>query len=197
MTLSEHDNLYIEQIKLGNEQALIDLMRRYSRLIRSYYFKRGINQSVWDDLIQEVTLKVWMRASTFREGGVVQSWVFAIARNTMVNYIRTDRRKNREVSLSQLVSYQNGNLRDGNDSICDVVDAYVESNVDTDTMVNIASSVLSKCEYAAFEDMLAGVSVKDAAINRGVEENTIRWRKSQAASALRNCQRFVSEFADA
>lgn len=196
MTLNEHDNLCIEQIKIGNQDALNELMKRYTRMIRSFYFKRGICQSIWDDLMQEAMLKIWSRASTFRSGEVVRSWVFAIVRNCMVDFMRKERRKNREVSLSQLVSYQNGSLRDGNDSIYDVIDSHEESAVDTETMVSIASRVLSDCEYSAFEDMLAGIDVKEAAGKRGVSECTIRWRKSRAAGTLRNCQRFVSEFAD-
>lgn len=196
MTLNEHDNLCIEQIKSGNQDALNELMKRYTRMIRSFYFKRGICQSIWDDLMQEAMLRIWSRASTFRSGEVVRSWVFAIVRNCMVDFMRKERRKNREVSLSQLVSYQNGSLRDGNDNIYDVIDSHEESAVDTETMVDIASRVLSDCEYSAFEDMLAGIDVKEAAGKRGVSECTIRWRKSRAAGTLRNCQRFVSEFAD-
>lgn len=196
MTLNEHDNLCIEQIKSGNQDALNELMTRYTRMIRSFYFKRGVCQSIWDDLMQEAMLKIWSRASTFRSGEVVRSWVFAIVRNCMVDFMRKERRKNREVSLSQLVSYQNGSLRDGNDNIYDVIDSHEESAVDTETMVSIASRVLSDCEYSAFEDMLAGIDVKEAAGKRGVSECTIRWRKSRAAGTLRNCQRFVSEFAD-
>lgn len=196
MTANEHDNLCIEQIKLGNEDALNEMMKRYARMIRSFYFKRGICQSIWDDLMQEAMLKIWSRASTFRSGEVVRSWVFAIVRNCMVDFMRKERRKNREVSLSQLVSYQSGSLRDGNDSIYDVIDSHEESSVDTEVMVDIASRVLSECEYSAFEDMLAGIDVREAAGKRGVSECTIRWRKSRAACTLRNCQRFVSEFAD-
>lgn len=196
MTANEHDNLCIEQIKRGDDAGLNDLMKRYTRMIRSYYFKRGICQSIWDDLLQEAMLKIWSRASTFRSGEVVRSWVFAIVRNCMVDFMRKERRKNREVSLSQLVSYKNGTLCDGNDQIGDVIDASVKCHVDTDSMVSIASRVLSDCEYSAFEDMLAGIDVKEAAGKRGVSECTIRCRKSRAAGTLRNCQKFVSEFAE-
>jgi len=47
------------------------------------------NQEMADELVQEVMLKVWLKASSFNPAKAsVNTWIFTIARNARIDYIR-------------------------------------------------------------------------------------------------------------
>lgn len=198
MTENEIDNEFMDRIKAGDESGLHDLMARYSRRIRWYYLQRSICDDTSDELIQDVFLSVWRKASQFRFGESVRAWLFTIARNAMINRIRHERRKHRETALSQLMCYTgSGSVCDGNSTINDVVDASPAEPVDVECMTSVASRVLSRSEFSAFEDMLQSLDTHEMASKRGVCECTIRWRRSSAIKSLRDSHEFASEFAPA
>lgn len=187
MTANIIDNECMDQIKAGSDEGLCELMSRYSRAIKGFYFRRGIKDDVCEDLLQEVFTKVWTKASAFRSGENVRSWLFVVARNIMYDHLRYERRKHRETVFSCM-------QQEDGDRVSDVQDCRKRVNVDTSAMLDMAGSILTECQYGAFEDMVAFIDTHTASQKHGVCDATIVWRKMSAVKALRKSQRFVSEF---
>jgi len=71
------------ELLMREEPALRRVMLRYVR-----------DHSTVDDLFQEVSLKVLRRLDTLRDPRTVRGWLFQIARNACLDYLRSqDRRK--------------------------------------------------------------------------------------------------------
>ena len=76
--------------------ALSDIYR--APLHRFLAAQTDNDQAAADDLLQEVWLRLWTRASSFEYDGTVRAWLFRIAANLAANYRRT-RTRRRESSL--------------------------------------------------------------------------------------------------
>ena len=111
-TTNVADTKCMERIQAGDESGLTELMGRYSRRLRGYMSKRNVCSESQDEIIQDVFLKVWSHAGSFRVGDVVSRWLFTIARNTMLDAMRKSNRRNRDVALSQLLHYTNNGIED-------------------------------------------------------------------------------------
>ena len=76
----------------GDQKALEHLLNRYRDSIRQIYIQRtrGNGEDV-DDLIQEVFIKVWLNLYRYDPTYSFRQWVFTIARNTFIDFVRRKR----------------------------------------------------------------------------------------------------------
>lgn len=99
-TLEEYntytDTQLIEQILEGNSQAFEILFLRYREPILQLYLQRTSgNADDADDLVQETFIKVYLNIHRYDAQYAFGQWVYAIAKNTFIDYIR---KKHDEVS---------------------------------------------------------------------------------------------------
>lgn len=99
MTLTETVNTDTQQIARGLRERDVALLHalvgQYQyRLVRYLIFFLGSRDPV-DDLVQETWLRVLERGRTYNGQSRFESWLFAIARNLAIDYMR----KRRIVSL--------------------------------------------------------------------------------------------------
>jgi RNA polymerase sigma-70 factor (ECF subfamily) len=65
----------------------------YAPRVRAYFLRHGLNRSVADEVAQEVMISVWNNSDRFDpERGAMSTWVFAIARNRLIDSVRKTRR---------------------------------------------------------------------------------------------------------
>jgi RNA polymerase sigma-70 factor (ECF subfamily) len=69
------------------------IFEHFAPRVRAYLIRQGLNASLADEVAQEVMLTVWHRSDRFdAEKGSIGTWVFAIARNRLIDSIRKQRR---------------------------------------------------------------------------------------------------------
>ena len=74
----EHDNQALEMLFARHAPIVLGLAVRILRDLTSA-----------EDILQETFIRVWTRASTYNEQkGEVSSWVYGIARNQCIDYVR-------------------------------------------------------------------------------------------------------------
>ena len=78
------------------ETALRRMIQRYVR-----------DAATVDDVFQEVSLKVLKRIDTLRDPGAVRGWLFQLARNASLDYLRREDRR-RGVASDQLADHRAG-----------------------------------------------------------------------------------------
>jgi RNA polymerase sigma-70 factor (ECF subfamily) len=73
--------------------AFANLFDHFAPRLRGMLMKNGFGAAQADDVIQDVMLSVWRKASYFNpERAEVSGWIFQIARNRQIDVIRKERR---------------------------------------------------------------------------------------------------------
>ena len=101
--------LLVQQVKSGNKEAFGTLYSFYLDKIYRYIFFR-VNQSteIAEDLTEVSFVKAWEKIDLYKkEGGSFSSWLYTIARNTVIDHFREQNR---------LTSLPDEQIDDGNDT---------------------------------------------------------------------------------
>jgi len=79
--------------KNRDESAFHDLYEHFSGRIKSFLMGKGTQDSVAEELTQEIMLIVWRRAESYNpEKAAPSTWLFTIARNRRTDYLRGNSR---------------------------------------------------------------------------------------------------------
>ncbi len=80
----------MKRIKAGDEEALGELYDLYNRLLYGLIISIVKTREEAEDVLQEVFVKIWEKASTFNEDrGNVYSWIVTLTRNKAIDRIRS------------------------------------------------------------------------------------------------------------
>jgi RNA polymerase sigma-70 factor (ECF subfamily) len=111
--MNHSDEELIEQYKNGDEIALPMLITRYFDMIYRYAYRFVNNTAAAEDIVQETFIKVWKYNSSHAKGAMVKPWLFRIAHNTAIDYIR----KKKLVNFSELQMEEEVEFPDTNTDI--------------------------------------------------------------------------------
>ncbi|ADH99083.1 RNA polymerase sigma factor [Salisediminibacterium selenitireducens] len=89
----------IESALSGNEFALRRLHDAYITGVFNYVIAQTQNRQDAEELIQDIFYKVARNLDTFQRDSGFKTWVFAIARNTVLDYHRTATKRKRHVLM--------------------------------------------------------------------------------------------------
>jgi len=86
----------------GDTRAYTSLVDRYSRVVSSLIRKMIRDEDDVDDLTQETFIKAYKALPSFKEGFLFSSWIYRIASNTCIDFMR--RKRFSFVSIDQPIS---------------------------------------------------------------------------------------------
>lgn len=94
----------IHRADAGDPAAQTDLMRRYTRRVAG--FVRGIirQPDAVEDVTQMVFIKMFRRLSRLRDPAVFESWLFTLARNTSLDFIRRRNCRPNTIAIDEAVN---------------------------------------------------------------------------------------------
>lgn len=76
-----------------DESAFADLYGYYAGRVKSFLIGKGMNEEIAEELTQEIMLTVWRRAESYDPAKAAAStWLFTIARNRRIDYLRGNSR---------------------------------------------------------------------------------------------------------
>ncbi len=90
-SFQEADELLMVRLMDGDRQAFDRLYERYETRIRTFVHRFVGDWEAALDLTQEVFLKVYRNPSAFDPRGRFLTWIFAVARNASIDYLRLKR----------------------------------------------------------------------------------------------------------
>lgn len=93
-------------VQRGESQAFQILFTRYKDPIWSFILRKVRDRNLTADLYQEVFLRVWKSAHTFRAGQKVRPWVYQISSNVMRDQYRKGTRQVQTTELDDLTPGQ-------------------------------------------------------------------------------------------
>ena len=94
--MEQSDQTLIRKIVKRDAAAFETLFARHSASVRQHILSIVRTESAAEDLVQEVFLRVWTRAEQWNSQGEFTGWLFRIATNLTLNYLRTVRRRRQE-----------------------------------------------------------------------------------------------------
>lgn len=101
----ELDRQIMARLAAGETTPIVDLYDRYGSLVYSIIFGIIGDASVTEDLVQEVFLRIWRSAASYRpESGSVRAWLLVIARHRAIDEWRRLRREREWISLEVATS---------------------------------------------------------------------------------------------
>ena len=94
------DKLIVE-LQSGNERAFERIYHLYSRSIHGVIFNIVRDETICDEVLQDVFLKIWNHASSYDANkGRFFTWILNIARNASIDKIRSKDFKKRHSDLT-------------------------------------------------------------------------------------------------
>jgi len=84
------DTELIEELRARDADALAIVYDRYGHLAYSVFVRVTRDQSIAEDLVQELFIRVWNRAKDFDpHKGKLSVWILSIARNIAIDHVRS------------------------------------------------------------------------------------------------------------
>jgi RNA polymerase sigma-70 factor (ECF subfamily) len=84
---------WMERLKEGHEEALAHLMARFERPVLSFINRKLQGEAgAAQELAQDVFLKCLQHCRRFEAGRPVAAWIFTLAANTAIDYLRKTKR---------------------------------------------------------------------------------------------------------
>ena len=94
----EDERRLVEQAKSGDGEAFSELYEAYFERVYRFIFFRVTDREAAEDLASQVFLKAWENLGRYHPRGPFLAWLYAIARNTVIDNYRT---RKQTVSLDE------------------------------------------------------------------------------------------------
>jgi RNA polymerase sigma-70 factor (ECF subfamily) len=96
------DEQLIAWVAGGDASCLGSLFERHNKAVYQYCLQMIRHRQQAEDLTQEVFLKILGKAKSFRGSGSYKGWMFNIARNVTLDYMRSAKRRGTSTSLDEV-----------------------------------------------------------------------------------------------
>lgn len=106
------DQQLIESVARGDELAFVELYSRHKIPLYNYLLRLLNDQATAEDILQEVFVAVWKGAGSFKARASVKTWIFRIAHNQAISWIRRQKPVVEQEEMLFLVD-QNADLEHG------------------------------------------------------------------------------------
>lgn len=88
-----NDNGIIEKLKQGNESAFKELVETYRNMVVNTCFGLLHNTEDAEDVAQDVFIEVFRSVASFRADSKISTWLYRIAVNRSLNFIRDNKKR--------------------------------------------------------------------------------------------------------
>jgi len=95
----------------GDEKSLEILIKRYLKPIFSFVYKYVGNNQEAEDITQDVFVKVWRNLKKFDKNKKFKTWIFSIAKNTSIDWLKK-KRAIPMVELPELLKDERNTIKD-------------------------------------------------------------------------------------
>ncbi len=113
------EDLMLQLARKDDEQALIELVRRYREPLMNHFRGRGV-QEEYEDLAQECFLRVYKARKRYKVTAKFRTWLYSIAQRVWIDLLRKrGRRQRRETAFREEPRPQSQRPRDSHRSDLD------------------------------------------------------------------------------
>jgi RNA polymerase sigma-70 factor, ECF subfamily len=173
----ESDELLVQAIGAGSEDALGELIRRHRRSILAVVRRILTCQADVEEAVQDVFVQVWKHAPSFRSEARTATWILTIARNAAVSRVRRADRATMPIDVL---------VRDPGGLISKEPDPEQKAaGVEAARQMWSRIAKLRKLHRTVIVGIVRHSSSRTVAARHGVVTGTIKSRRHRARAALR------------
>jgi RNA polymerase sigma-70 factor (ECF subfamily) len=167
----------VEEARRGGREAFAELIRRHERRIYGVALRMSGDHSDAADLAQEVFLTAWRAIGSFRSGSRFYTWLYRIAVNTSLTFLKKRSREKDRVPFDENLSFgaPSRGLSPSPEGRAAELSARIDEGI-------TALPPRFRATFALVVDQ--GLSHSDAARVLGCTENTVSWRMHKARKLL-------------
>ena len=100
--LAQPDPSILRRAQAGDERAFAVIVHAYERLIFTYTYRLLDDRRLAEDLTQDVFLKVFRGLPGFSEGSAFTTWLFQIAKNSVIDELRSQERRPHSLNIDDV-----------------------------------------------------------------------------------------------
>lgn len=89
----------------GDEAALTWLFKKYHPIVKGYILKRLRTESLTDEVVQEIFLKLHKSRSLYKPEHKFKAWLFTISQSVLMDHYRKQKRQVRSQAFENLDTY--------------------------------------------------------------------------------------------
>lgn len=119
------------------------IWNNYSDDLRRFIFSKIKDNDITEDLLQDVFIKVHTKITSLQEIEKIKSWLFSVARNTVLDYFRVEQRK--------------VNIEQNNDEIADENNLIFKEHTEQDCLYGIIKNLPKKYRDPLFMANIKGI----------------------------------------
>jgi len=165
----------IDSIASGNEAAFRTFFDYYWDNIYSVALAFTKSESLSEEIVQEVFVKVWLKKEQLTAVNDIEAWTFIIARNHILNVLQ--KKVKEEAFLKNLEGYFsviNGSPED------------LLFKKEAEEMVNSAVTQLPSQQQLIYRlSRIAGLSQEEIATKLNISKNTVKSHMNKALNSIR------------
>jgi RNA polymerase sigma-70 factor, ECF subfamily len=178
----DDDTLLVAQARQGDAQAFALLYHRYCEQVYDFAFHRLGSREAAEDVTQTVFLRVVTSLPKAREETYFAGWLFAIARNEIVNVYRKQAQAAEPLDSAF-------HLHDTGDSLEEIAERAEWSR----ELGQLRERCLNGYEQEVFDLRMQGLSDREIAVALGRSHGAIRTMQYRLVTRLRDCVRASQE----
>ncbi len=111
MFSGKSDEELITLIAKQDKTAFEELYRRYNIIIYNYLDKLIFDKEYLDDLFQNVFIKIYRKAKSFKKGYKFKSWAYRIATNEYIDYYRKYQKSKEKIEFNEDFMLNSDNVK--------------------------------------------------------------------------------------
>lgn len=162
----------IDRARIGNLEAQSELVRRYTARISGFVRPIVAQPSAVEDVVQIVFIKMVRRLRLLRSSAAFESWLFRLARNTAVDFIR--RRRCRPIAVDDEKQLENTIDHSSHRVVDEIMEAF-----------EVALKRLNPIDQALVRMIVEGHSYEVAAARTGLTIGAVKVRLCRVRPFLR------------
>jgi len=179
--MNRSDNQLIVDYFRGDEKALEILIERYLKAIYSFVYWYVRNSQEAEDITQEVFVKVWRNLKRFKKEYKFKIWIFAIAKNTCLDW----QKKKRIIPFSVLDNEEGLSFAETIKDPALLPNELLERQDITVTLKGALESLSPKYRMILFLHYNDHFTFREIAEILGEKLNTVKSRHRRALTMLR------------
>jgi RNA polymerase sigma-70 factor (ECF subfamily) len=165
-----------------DREAFVNLFEMFGPRVKGYLMRQGADHDTAEDLVQDVMLTAWNRASQFdRNKASVSTWVFTIARNRRIDGLRRSRRPEIDPEDPALV-------RKPDDPADQVVEAAQRRKHLHAAVAELPADQAKLLRLAYFEDKSHSMIAEELSLPLGTVKSRLRLAMTKLRTALENIE---------
>ena len=174
------DPALFEQVRAQQPAAFRRLFELYKVPVFNFVVRMIGRREDAEDVVQEVFVKLYRKLDTLREPKYFTTWLFSIAKNEAINYVRKHRRKEVESLEATTANSEDSHLEHAQN-----VTPEAEIVHEREELLEAALGAVPEINRAAFIlGVLEEYSYKEVAAMLGCTENNVKSRVFRARAII-------------